>query len=83
MTEDEASNPPLDFHLLFRLFQLNFIMACDAAGDMQLWACRGEGKGCGRNRFRTRRAPCGDCLGPLPDGTTLAQVQELLRKGDA
>ncbi len=62
---------------------LKLILAHDAAGAPQLWACRGEGKGCERNRYRKSLKPCADCLGPLPETMTLAEVYAKLSKGDA
>jgi hypothetical protein len=53
------------------------------SGKFVLWACRGEGKGCKRNRYRSSQKPCGDCLGPLPENWTLQQVIEHLNRGDA
>jgi hypothetical protein len=63
--------------------QLNLIMARDPDGKMRMWACRGEGKGCARNRFRASKAPCQDCMGPLDESLRIDQVQALLAKGDA
>ncbi len=62
---------------------LKLVMAPDAAGDLQLWACRGAGKGCERNRHRKALKPCDDCAGPLPRTMTLAEVKAKLDKGDA
>lgn len=62
---------------------LDLILAKDAGGDMRMWACRGEGKGCERNRFLRRKKPCDDCMGPLDESLTLEQVEVMLKKGDA
>lgn len=62
---------------------LAMILAKDAAGKFRLWACRGEGKGCARNQFRQRKAPCIDCFGPLDENLTLTQVIDRMAKGDA
>lgn len=50
--------------------------------DFSLYACRGEGKGCKRNRYRISKKQCEDCKGPLPEDMTLEQVQRELAKGD-
>ena len=63
--------------------KLDLILHKDAQGKFGLWACRGEGKGCNRNKYRNTKAPCTDCVGPLPEDMTLGEVQEKLRKGDA
>ena len=63
--------------------KLDLILADDQAGKKRLWACRGEGKGCKRNKFRTSKAPCIDCMGPLDEKLTLEQVVEKLKQGDA
>ena len=62
---------------------LSLILDRDRAGTLQLWACRGVGKGCRRNTFRTTKARCDDCYGPLPNEMTLEQVQAQLERGDA
>lgn len=63
--------------------QIKMILARDFSGAWALWACRGEGKGCPRNRYRKRAAPCADCVGPLPYYWTLGQVADHLARGDA
>ncbi len=62
--------------------QLKMILARDATGAFRLRACRGEGKGCKRNRYR-KSVPCVDCVGPLPETMTLGEVHEKLMRGDA
>jgi hypothetical protein len=62
---------------------LNTILAKDADGKFCLWACRGEGKGCARNKYRRQQTPCGDCVGPLDETMTLGEVQDRLQRGDA
>lgn len=62
---------------------LQTILARDAAGKLCLWACRGEGKGCARNKYRSSLKPCDDCFGPLPEAMTLGEVVDRLNKGDA
>jgi hypothetical protein len=63
--------------------KLDMILARDAAGEFQLWGCRGAGKGCNRNRYRKQKKPCADCFGPLPPQMMLGEVVERLAKGDA
>lgn len=49
--------------------------------NYQLWACRGEKKGCKKRIHKTKRH-CADCV--LPDeNSTLEQVQKMLERGDA
>lgn len=62
---------------------LNLILDRRDDGELAMWACRGEGKGCKRNTFRARKKCCSDCLGPLPDDMTLEQVTQRLKQGDA
>ena len=63
--------------------ELNTILAKDERGEFRLWACRGEGKGCARNKYRSSQKPCADCVGPLDEKLTLAEVADLLKRGDA
>lgn len=63
--------------------KLSLILHRDADQKFKLWACRGEGKGCARNKYRSRLKPCDDCFGPLPENLTLGQVVERLKQGDA
>jgi hypothetical protein len=63
--------------------RLNLIMDRDAANELRLWACRGDGKGCRRNSFRSIKRACENCLGPLPENMTLAEVQKQLERADA
>ncbi|MBR0687366.1 hypothetical protein JQ594_15650 [Bradyrhizobium manausense] len=63
--------------------RLDMILAKDGEGEFRLWACRGAGKGCARNEFRRQRKPCTDCVGPLDEKLTLAEVTDLLKRGDA
>jgi hypothetical protein len=62
---------------------LDLVLARDDAGELRLWACRGEGKGCERNRYRKSKKQCVDCYGPLPENMTLGEVQKKLERGDA
>jgi hypothetical protein len=52
---------------------LKLILARDAANDLQMWACRGVGRGCERNKYSWAK-PCDDCFGPLPRQMTLEEV---------
>lgn len=62
---------------------LQMIMHRDTDGELKLWACRGEGKGCSRNRFRQNKKPCADCV-PAHDKTeTIGQLTDRLARGDA
>lgn len=63
--------------------ELHLILEKHLGGQVETWACRGEGKGCKRNRYRTSRVHCEDCLGPLAKKATLADVQRQLERGDA
>ena len=62
---------------------LNTVLAKDEKGKFRLWACRGTGKGCNRNRYRSSKSPCDDCFGPLDENMTLQQVADRLKQGDA
>jgi hypothetical protein len=62
---------------------LSTILAKDENGKFRLWACRGAGKGCTRNKYRRQQKPCADCFGPLDENMTLGQVVERLKQGDA
>jgi hypothetical protein len=63
--------------------ELNAILAKDSEGEFRLWACRGVGKGCARNKDRRQKAPCSDCFGPLEETMTLGEVAARLKQGDA
>ena len=62
---------------------LDLILHKNDAGQFEMWACRGEGKGCKRNRFLKRKKPCDDCMGPLDEKLTLQETIDKLGKGDA
>lgn len=50
--------------------------------NFQMWACRGEGRGCKRNTHRNAAKHCEDCF--LPDeNETLGDLQKRLKRGDA
>lgn len=63
--------------------KLVLILARKPDDKWGMWACRGTGQGCARNRHRSRATPCPDCFGPLKDDMTLAEVQERLAGGTA
>jgi hypothetical protein len=63
--------------------KLSTILAKDEAGEFRLWACRGAGKGCPRNKYRRQKKPCEDCFGPLAETMTLGEVVDRLKQGDA
>ncbi len=63
--------------------KLELILAHAGTGKLELYACRGIGKGCPRNRYRTSKSPCDDCMGPLPHDMTMEQVQKRIAAGDA
>jgi len=71
-----VSNPKLEIIL-------ETILAKDEFGKFRLLACRGEGKGCKRNKHREKAKPCEDCLGPLDEKLTLGEVVDQLKRGDA
>jgi len=52
-------------------------------GTHQMYACRGQGKGCKRNTYREKKTQCVDCIGPLDDSLTLEDVERMIKKGDA
>jgi hypothetical protein len=47
----------------------------------QLWACRGERKGCKKRVLKTKRH-CADCVLPNLDDT-VGEVMKRLKRGDA
>ena len=63
--------------------KLDLILHRDVDGKRKLWACRGSGRGCARNTYRQKKAPCDDCKGPLDERLTISDVQSMLAKGDA
>jgi hypothetical protein len=50
--------------------------------DFELWACRGEGRGCTRNKYRRRQKHCEDCLRCDPQ-ETIEKVMIRLARGHA
>ena len=65
---------------------LEFIMERTGPGrtaaDFCLWGCRGEGKGCARNKWRERKKHCDDCVLADPR-ETLEQFKTRLERGNA
>jgi hypothetical protein len=59
--------------------EVKLILARDREHQLRLWACRGNGRGCKRNRHR-KGVLCEDCFGPLPEHLTLAEVEERLQR---
>jgi hypothetical protein len=62
---------------------IEMILAKDGNGVFRLWACRGAGKGCDRNRYRRQKTPCPDCYGPCDESMTMGELQDRLKAGDA
>lgn len=48
----------------------------------KMWACRGEGRGCSRNRYRKQKKHCADCV-MADEKETIGDLQRRLRRGDA
>lgn len=65
---------------------LSFIMEKTGDGhtpnDFTLFACRGAGRGCKRNKFRQMKVHCPDCVEAMPT-ETLKQLKARLARGDA
>ncbi|MDE2101676.1 MAG: hypothetical protein KGL39_30800 [Patescibacteria group bacterium] len=51
--------------------------------DFMFWACRGEGRGCHRNKFRSRQKHCDDCVIADNPKETLGELQKRINRGDA
>lgn len=62
---------------------LSMILHRDTDGKLKFWACRGEGRGCTRNKFRTSKAPCDDCVPAHNEHETIGELQRRLTRGDA
>ena len=52
-------------------------------GAFALWACRGAGRGCTRNKFLSRKKHCDDCVPAHDMNETLEQLQKRIARGDA
>lgn len=53
------------------------------AHNYALFACRGEGRGCSRNKYRSRLKHCDDCVATNNGNETLAELNTRLQRGDA
>ena len=66
--------------------QMQFILERVKPGNADdcfaLWACRGEGKGCNRNRYRSQKIHCDDCVATDPS-ETLGDLQDRMARGNA
>ena len=62
--------------------KLAMILYRDADGELKLWACRGVGRGCKRNRFR-KSIPCEDCVPAHDENETLGELRDRVERGDA
>lgn len=65
-----------------RAKKLDFILVKNAAGKFELWACRGEGKGCARNRWRGSKKQCEDCI-LADEKETIGELYARMARGDA
>jgi hypothetical protein len=61
---------------------LQFVMERNDRGELEMWVCRGSGKGCSRNRYRSSKKHCEDCF-RCSDEETLGQVRARLNRGDS
>ena len=65
---------------------LDFIMERVKPGRtadcFQMWACRGAGRGCARNKYRERKKHCADCV-LAHENETLEHLHKRLARGDA
>ena len=66
--------------------ELSFILEKTGDGhstlDFTLFACRGAGRGCKRNKYRQMKIHCPDCVEANPT-ETLAKLKSRLARGDA
>jgi hypothetical protein len=63
--------------------KLSLILHRGVDGQHKLWACRGAGKGCTRNKYRAAKAPCVDCVPAHDERETVGALLERLQRGDA
>lgn len=54
----------------------------DSPSCFQLWVCQGEGRGCKRNKFRSAKKHCDDCV-LARDEETLGDLVERVQRGNA
>lgn len=64
-------------------FILHRLREGKTADCFRLYACRGEGRGCPRNKYRTQKKPCDDCVPALDENETLENFKKRLERGDA
>ena len=62
---------------------LQLIMEKGGDGVLRVWACRGVGKGCPRNRHRSRKVHCEDCVAATDPSETLEHLVERVARGEA
>lgn len=66
--------------------QLKMILERVHEGDepscFRMWACQGEGRGCRRNKFRSMKKHCDDCV-LARNEETLGELMERIRRGNA
>ena len=53
-----------------------------APENFQMWACRGEGRGCTRNLHRKSAKHCQDCV-LADENETIGDLQKRMKRGDA
>lgn len=47
-----------------------------------MWVCRGEGRGCPRNKFRNQKKDCQDCVLAHDENETLGDLLKRVKRGD-
>ncbi len=66
---------------------IRFVMEKVGAGNgpdaFKFWACRGERRGCARNKYRSRKKHCEDCVPCENPNETLRELKARLDRGDA
>ncbi len=62
--------------------KISMILYRDVDQKLKLWACRGEGKGCARNKFRTAKKPCDDCVPCHDEQETLGDALVRIERGN-
>ncbi len=55
----------------------------DTPADFAFWACRGEGRGCSRNKYRSRKKHCDDCVQAHNPHETLAELRQRIERGES
>lgn len=51
--------------------------------SFRMWACRGAGRGCPRNKFRKSAKHCEDCVPAHDESETLGDLHARIERGDA